>query len=1329
MCPIGGHFSSPTRPLEPQKATLWILLVGVNNYEDAGLPPLQYSMADCQGLAEAWAEVKISMHKVAIVHHDESEEPPLAKNVRASLQKIVDEAKPEDTILLYFSGHGALEPESQRVVLCLADTQKSDLLGTGLELQEVLRLLAKSSARQQLVWLDACHSGGMKLSGARSETQLGPQFNPAAQILEVVRQRAAQSKGFYAILSCDREEKSWEFSELGHGLFTYYLMRGLRGEAADLTTGAISVDSIYEYVYKRTQRYIDNINLQLRLINQQKLSRGETEIESEYKQQTPQRIMDGAGSIILGVKPNNSVSPHHPRQAFVLEGLVGSRGGLDLAKALNKPGGFKVVYWSGSEKATAENLRQAIRECLLSASGSRNISKDPAKTATVFLYLRGRIEKTDEGEEWLVLGDGGRLTRSWLRQELRRSQMVQQIVVLDCPKATSLVEWVEDLQGGPEQSQCLLAAAAKEPEHFATALLKTLHAENPFDGLAIAKWISQLQGELKGTGIKLHSWLAGVRGVIEVLPSRIGSQGIETTHWIGVCPFMGFRPFREKDAPFYYGRKDLTQQLINTLSHQSLITVLGASGSGKSSVLHAKLIPELRRGRQLPRSEEWWIGSFNPGSNPISALSQRLVDWGTQEERKYQEQVLEGRLHSGVEGFVRWLRNRNEPMVVLIVDQFEELFTMAAEKERRRFLEIVLGALEQTSDRFKLIISLRLDFLNSCLKVPILYEALQKPKVLVPPYLTPDDCEEAIVEPARSVGLEVERELVDVLRQDMEQSAADLSELQFILEQLWLRASKEGVLTLKAYYQLGGIKKAFERKVQKFYDNLKPEEQKCAKWILLQLINVGEGIEHTRRRIPKSELVVRKYPPPLVETTLQKLESARLVVTNSEPERIVGQSRGAAAQEPESEDLLLERMKQEVTIENENLIRYWPTLRWWLEENRTQLQQQEPIVQAAREWKQNGWRHEYLLWGTRLVEAEGLYIKYSDELSLDVQQFIEACLAERDRQEREWELQRQQKLQQQIKLRKAAQKLTRYAIAFTVVVSVVAIFAFSQWYEAQKNSINALSQTSEASLLANRQLEALVAAVQSGKRSQNPLFFLDNSVRQTASAALQRAVYNVQERNRLGGQGNFVRSVRSVAYSPDGKTIASGSRDNTIKLWDVARGNQITTLSGHGGSVTSLAYSPDGKTIASGSVDNTIKLWDVARGNQITTLSGHGGSVTSLAYSPDGKTIASGSRDNTIKLWDVARGNQITTLNGQGGSVTSVAYSPDGKTIASGSVDTVKLWDVARGNQITTLNGQGGSVTSVAYSPDGRRLLLVVLTQSNRMARLLVVLTQSNFGM
>ncbi|MCL2480577.1 MAG: WD40 repeat domain-containing protein [Spirochaetaceae bacterium] len=183
-------------------------------------------------------------------------------------------------------------------------------------------------------------------------------------------------------------------------------------------------------------------------------------------------------------------------------------------------------------------------------------------------------------------------------------------------------------------------------------------------------------------------------------------------------------------------------------------------------------------------------------------------------------------------------------------------------------------------------------------------------------------------------------------------------------------------------------------------------------------------------------------------------------------------------------------------------------------------------------------------------------------------------------------------------------------------------------------------------------------------------------------------------------------SVTSVAFSPDGKQIISGSNDRTIKLWDTGTGHEIRTFSGHMGVVSSVAFSPDGKQILSGAMDSATKLWDISTGREIRTFSSSGYHATSVVFSPDGKQILSGFGNRIIQLWDISTGREIRTFSGHMGVVSSVVFSPDGKQILSGTTDgTIKLWNVSAGHEIRTLSGHKFGVTSVAFSPDGKQII------------------------
>ena len=1312
MCPRA--VKTPQITNQPtQIAKLWILLVGVNQYEDAELPSLQYSALDCQGLGEALTEATDITREITL-HHDFADNKPLLNTVRASLQCIISSAQSEDTILFYFSGHGILDSETQQVYLCLGDTQKKHLATTALPLNEILRLLGNCQASQQLVWLDACHSGGMTLRGT-AKISLP---NPTTQLVQVLRQKAQQSKGFYGLLSCDQNQQSWEFPELGHGVFTYYLMRGLGGEAAD-SKGIIEADSLYQYVYHKTLRYIDRSNQQIRLINQQKSSRGERQLQSEYPLQTPKRIVEGFGKVVIGkrqVKGDSSL----PRQALIIDAWGINQATLDLSKVLRGKGGFNLEYFPSNNKQWTD-IKDAIESCLNTSVISES------ETTTALLYLRGRIKYGKAGETWLVFRDGGYISREWLRKILHQSSVTQQIVILDCPEGDGIADWVEELKLEYERGQCILSydrnwnaiktgrqgrinVSRENIQQFTTALVSTLQKSDPETGLSVATWISQLQVELAGSNIVPQIWLSGTRGVIEVLPEKSKNHSNKdkddsTIFDINVCPYMGLQAFTANNAQYFYGREALVQKLITHISHQTTLAVVGASGSGKSSVIQAGLFYQLSLGKQIPGSDRWMVKCFRPGSNPFQSLAQCLVDEGTDKQKAQQQLQIEGLLYQGADAFIQWLRTRTEPMVVLAVDQFEELFTLTGETDRAQFIRLLLETIEYAGDRFRLIFTIRADFVASCLEIPELSQILQQSSVLVPPYLTESDYRNAIIKPATQVGLKVEPGLVEVLLQELNGATGDLPLLQFVLQKLW-ETRERGILTLSAYRQLGGIKGALEQQAQELYDSLDEETQECARWIFLNLTKIGDGTEDTRRRVTKSDLIVAKYPAELVDQTLQKLTAAKLIVTNLDSGIAVAASRSGDTP-PDDDELLQEAMRQEATVEvvHEILIRHWSTLRWWLEENRTRLQRQRQIEQAALLWQKNNQQPDFLLRGVRLAEAEDIYIKYNDELTEVAQQFISACIDER------------LKAARKVKQRLRRTQITATALGILgIAATAFGGLAYRQKLITQLENIDAMNASSEALLLSNQQLESLITSIKAGKQFQyigswgQKLIGKDNwqQTKIKTAATLQQAIYGTQEVNRLQDHSQ---KVNAVAYSSDGNLIATASDDHSIKIWN-QDGELLHTLLGHTDRVTDISFQPvsdsflkEENTVAtnsyllvSGSADTTAIVWriDNKQRKKVNQFTGHTDWVTDVAVIDN--IIVTASRDGKIKLW-LEDGTLIDTLLGHQGWVTSIEFSHS--YLASGGEDgKIILWkiDSDGGKQVKTIPASEDSITDIAIS-------------------------------
>lgn len=332
-----------TIALTSGKAKLWAILVGVNVYQDDQIPGLQYSAADCRDLATVLvAATRQFPKKQIIVHHDFGAQLPTGKPVTASFAQVIEQAKPQDTVLFYFSGHGLIDPGSKRAVLCLNDTQSDQLLDTGLQMHKLLQWLDECESRQQLIWLDACHSGELMIPGAKNVV-LDTADETTTALVRLLRQQAVQNRGLYALLSCDQGQRSWEFPELGHGLFTYYLIQGLQGAAAD-PAGVISADGLYQYLYKQIAQFINQKNQAIRRLNQQQRQIGEMLMHPEYPLQTPKRIIDGVGNVVVGLQ---SATPRFdPPSAQTAQGQQLSSQQSDRSRiAANRSIHWHYVLW------------------------------------------------------------------------------------------------------------------------------------------------------------------------------------------------------------------------------------------------------------------------------------------------------------------------------------------------------------------------------------------------------------------------------------------------------------------------------------------------------------------------------------------------------------------------------------------------------------------------------------------------------------------------------------------------------------------------------------------------------------------------------------------------------------------------------------------------------------------------------------------------------------------------------------------------------------------------------------------------------------------------
>lgn len=762
-----------------------------------------------------------------------------------------------------------------------------------------------------------------------------------------------------------------------------------------------------------------------------------------------------------------------------------------------------------------------------------------------------------------------------------------------------------------------------------------------------------------------HRLVCGINGIEPGRGRTIAAASISE------CPYRGLEVFDEEHARFFFGREAITQHLVEALRPTRFLCVLGPSGSGKSSLARAGLLPQLRAGK-LPSSQLWQYVIFKPGAHPIEELALNLV-----ELQKGQHQIGDARQlikdfndgETALHLFARLLL-KSQPLdaqLFLLVDQFEEVFTLCQDAdERAQFIKNIRYAGTIDGGRTVIVPTMRADFLTRAAESPDLAELLSTHQFIVNPMET-DELRRAIEEPARLTGLRFEPGLVERILNDVGHEPGALPLLQHALFELCEKRNSENVMTAQAYEHSGGVQGALAQKAEALYVQFTPEQQIILRRVMLRLIQPGEGTSDTRRRAAKSELWTKRRERVEVEKVINELADERLLTTG----------RDASGEE-------------QVDVAHEALIRSWPRLKKWINEDREGLQLHHRLNEDAKEWQKRGKDESYLYRGARLALASEWGRNNKAELNEIEERFLDEGAKRESRSEDE----ERERKRSQLKRTRTFAGILAVAFIFTAALA---------WFlrEEQKASQRYL-YTSRMSLAQKEFEQKNFAKVHALLNAYlpNPAVSKGEDLRDFFWHYLWHQVHN--EKLTIGEHGH---SVESIAFSPGGQMLASGSADNTVKLWDWAGKKELVTFRGHTGEIHSVAFSPDGLVLASGSSDKNVKLWDVTNRKELATLSGHESQVGSVAFSPDGRLLASGSWNGVVKLWDAANRKEIAALNGHEHSVNSVAFSPDGRLLASGSSDkTVKLWDVINRREIITLKEMVGEVNSVAFSPDGRLL-------------------------
>ena len=718
------------------------------------------------------------------------------------------------------------------------------------------------------------------------------------------------------------------------------------------------------------------------------------------------------------------------------------------------------------------------------------------------------------------------------------------------------------------------------------------------------------------------------------------------------CPYRGLEAFEEEHAEFFCGREEDVTSLLEKLRTSRFLGVLGPSGSGKSSLLRAGLVPAVRRG-ELPGSAAWAVAVFTPGTRPLTTLAVQTTRlYGQTAVQNTLDRLYDDARTLDLAAAVALAERPATEQVLMVVDQFEELFTICRdEDERTRFLANLLYAATIPGGRVAVVLGMRADFYQRCSPYADLRVLLADHQFLVGP-LDAERLRQAMEEPARRVGLELEAGLVETITADIGDRVGSLPHLEHVLLELWERR-RGTMLTLEAYVASGGLRGALAQRANTVYADLSPARQEIARRVLLRLVQPGEGSEDTRRRAAMTELAGTSQRHDDVDAVVRALADQRLVTTGKD--EVSG--------------------GRVVEITHEALIRGWPELRSWIDQDREALRAQRHLTDAATEWDRRGRHDDDLYSGSRLAYWQE---RGPDEATQLEREFL-AAGTEREARERA-----------------AGRRRARLAVG-GVVTGLVAV--------AMVALLGLRSVARQRDIARSRQLAAeAVVLLQTepakGLRLAADAFELEPT-REAQRALRQAALTPGSRAQELAGHEG---PVQSATFSPDGGRVLSAGADGTVRVWAWAGAGAPTVLAGHEGSVQSAAFNPDGTRVVSAGADGTVRVWDWVSAAPPTVLGRHEGPVQSATFSPDGGRVVSAGADGTVRVWAWAGGGEPIVLRGHEDAVYGATFaSDDSRVVSAGKDGTVRVW--AGGEEPIVLRGHGGAVFGSAPASDGTRVV------------------------
>ena len=659
----------------------------------------------------------------------------------------------------------------------------------------------------------------------------------------------------------------------------------------------------------------------------------------------------------------------------------------DIAQRLEQDGEFRVTRLpeaisqnSGQNIPTVGKTLAISQTQLEAALKQLFLPKSHQAPKTALFYFSGHGLRDEEGDEgldkgYLVTSDTDPhksrpgLSLAWLQNLLKRSQIQQQIVWLDCCHSGSFLEAANPGQS-PNRDRCFIASSRSFEESWQdlnrpySVLTKALlDGLNPKIHVVSGDWIDTfaLTTYVKQSLRKEQQAPVCTNFGTPIPLIRVDSESgiFPGVNDDAICPYKGLEyfEFNDEDPKYFFGREQLIDELLDQVRMEKFVALIGASGSGKSSVLFAGLLHQLSLGQRVVGSDQWQIYVTRPDQHPLQSLALAFVEDGLSDLEKVKALGHARDLISkGASGLRRLVQESPAPRVILVIDQFEEVFTRCVDlEEREQFFTCIMGALDDTNDKLRVIIAMRADFVGKCLERE--YSGLAQQVALGTVNVLPMDESElraAICKPAAKAGLAVDDALVTQILADIDGEPGSLPLLQYTLKTLW-QECKGNRLLFSTYRSLGGINGTLDKRATEIYRGFDPAQQRTVQHIFQQLTQLGEGTADTRRRVFLDNLISEpQHPAEQVKQVIEILANRenRLLVSNEVMSKDVASGR-----------------RPVVDVAHEALIRHWRLLRQWIEQDRDLLRQQRRIETNVATWQEHNQAKGYLLQGFLLKEA------------------------------------------------------------------------------------------------------------------------------------------------------------------------------------------------------------------------------------------------------------------------------------------------------------------------------------------------------------------------